>query len=161
MSEEILCLVQLYICCCRKWQGVSEEESCIGKDILPQKEWNHNPPSLLWMLCICTVFFHCVCISLITTVIKNLCQDYVNSNWTPSPKSEVFPLFLHRCTVLKNSHITKSQTIHWKWHLEVTSSNSLLKTGLTPGSDQGAKDYLVWRCHRIMCCLVVKFPKLW
>lgn len=101
MSEEILCLVQLYICCCRKWQGVSEEELCIEKDILPQNEWKHNPTSLLWMLGICPVFFHCVCISLITRVIKNLYQHYVNSNWAPSPKSEVFPLVLHRCALSK------------------------------------------------------------
>lgn len=88
ISGEIPCLVQ---CCC-VFAVVESDREFLKRNYaqerisLPQKKWKHNTTSLLWMLGTCPVFFHCVCIALIARVIKNICQDYVNSNWTPNWK---------------------------------------------------------------------------
>lgn len=95
ISEEILCLVQ---CCCIFAVVESDREflkrNCAQERIsLPQMKWKHNPTSLLRMLGICPVFFYCLHF-IDHKGIKNLCQDYVNSSWTPVPNLGSFHCFL-------------------------------------------------------------------
>lgn len=62
ISGEILCLVQ---CCCI-FAVVERDREFLKRNYaqerisLPQMKWNHNPTSLLRMLGICPVFFHCL-----------------------------------------------------------------------------------------------------